>query len=395
MPSRSATWSSERSRSIDYRGSLGRPSTRSPMMLRWICDAPAAIVSASVRSRSSTSSLSSTCSASRCKRLQAQLAEALPRFGVGELHHHRARTDGAARRLRDVAFREGPQRVELGDATAQLRLQACLALDREAQREVFAQPDRVDQLAHERSAAFVLQRDVRDAPAVVLVADAVRHRDPDVGEEHLGELRAAEHRLERPHLDAGQVHRQDQPRDAAVLRRVGIGAHEELADVGDLAERAPDLLAVQDVVVTVALGARAQRREVGARARLREALAPHLVAAQDLREVRGLLLVAALLDEGRARVQRADEVDADVRRACAGRLLVEDQLLGRRRAPPAVFLGPVQARVTGVEEATLPLGVPLAPFGPRVAGRLRRQRAGARDSSHACSSARNDSSASE
>ena len=43
----------------------GMPSTRSPMMLRWICDAPAAIVSASVRRRSSTSSLSSTCSASR------------------------------------------------------------------------------------------------------------------------------------------------------------------------------------------------------------------------------------------------------------------------------------------------------------------------------------------
>ena len=50
---------------IHQRGSLGRPSTRSPMMLRWICDAPAAIVSASTRSRSSTSSLPSMCSASR------------------------------------------------------------------------------------------------------------------------------------------------------------------------------------------------------------------------------------------------------------------------------------------------------------------------------------------
>ena len=50
---------------IHYRGSRGRPSTRSPMMLRWICEAPAAIVSASVRNRSSTSSLSSTCNAPR------------------------------------------------------------------------------------------------------------------------------------------------------------------------------------------------------------------------------------------------------------------------------------------------------------------------------------------
>ena len=53
-------------------------------------------------------------------------------------------------------------------------------------------------------------------------------------------------------------------------------------NVGDLAERAPDLLAVHHVVVAVAHGAGAQRREVGAGAGLGEALAPHLVAAQDL-----------------------------------------------------------------------------------------------------------------
>src|SRR5207249_6987121 len=52
---------------VHYRGSRGRPSTRSPMMFRWICDAPAAIVSASVRRRSSTSSLSSMCNAPRLR----------------------------------------------------------------------------------------------------------------------------------------------------------------------------------------------------------------------------------------------------------------------------------------------------------------------------------------
>ena len=90
--------------------------------------------------------------------------------------------------------------------------------------------------------------------------------------------------------------------------------------------------------------------------------------------MRGLLLVGALFDERRARVQRADEVDADVRRAGPGRLLEEDQLLGRRRAAAAVLLRPVQARVAGVEQAALPVGVPLAPLGPRVARRLRRER---------------------
>ena len=86
----------------------------------------------------------------------------------------------------------------------------------------------------------------------------------------------------------------------------------------------------------------------------------------------GLLLVGALFDQGRARVQRADEVHADVRRAGPGGLLVEDQLLGRRRAAAAVLLRPVQARVPGVEQAALPVGVPLAALGPRVARRLRR-----------------------
>ena len=58
------------------------------------------------------------------------------------------------------------------------------------------------------------ERDVGDAPAVVLRADAVRDRHAHVVRNTSAELRRAEHGLERAHLDAGQVHRQDQPRDA-------------------------------------------------------------------------------------------------------------------------------------------------------------------------------------
>ena len=206
-------------------------------------------------------------------------------------------------------------------------------------------------------------------------ADGYAH----VGEEHLGELRRAEHRPQRPHLDAGRVHGQDQPRDPAMLRRVGVGAHEELAEVGDLTERAPDLLAVEHVVVAVAGGAGAQRREVGAGSRLGEALAPHLVAPEDAGQVGGLLLRCALGDQRRARVQRADEVDPDVRRPCPRRLLEEDELLGRRRAPAAVLTRPRQARVAGVEEPALPVGVPDPALGPRVPRRLRRDRGQRRD----------------
>ena len=251
MPSRSATWSSERSRSISAAPS-GSPSTRSPMMLRWICDVPAAIVSASVRRRSSTSSLPSTCSASRSstrrhsspKRWRASEYASFITIAPGPTTPR-----AACETLRFVSAHSASNSAVQRPSSRRSRR---IVHER---REVLAQPHRVDQLAHERGAALVLQRHVRDAPAVVLGADPVRHGHAHVGEEHLGELRRAEHGLQRPDLDAGRVHRQDQPRDAAVLRRVGIGAHEELADVGDLAERAPDLLAVQHVVVAVALGA--------------------------------------------------------------------------------------------------------------------------------------------
>jgi hypothetical protein len=72
-------------------------------------------------------------------------------------------------------------------------------------------------------------------------------------------------RSHRSHLHAGLVHVEDQPRDALVLRRVGIGAYEQFAIVGDMGARAPDLLAVDDVLVAAANGACAERREVGAR----------------------------------------------------------------------------------------------------------------------------------
>ena len=75
------------------------------------------------------------------------------------------------------------------------------------------------------AAALVRERALRDPPAVVQLADQVLARHLDVGEEHLGEVGRAGEVAERPDLDAGRVHVDDQQRDALVLRRVGIGAH--------------------------------------------------------------------------------------------------------------------------------------------------------------------------
>ena len=68
----------------------------------------------------------------------------------------------------------------------------------------------------------------------------------------------------------------EMPRCFDTSLRVRAMRMPNLACVG---ERRPDLLTVDEVDVAVALGARAQVREVGARVRLAEQLAPQLLAA--------------------------------------------------------------------------------------------------------------------
>ena len=281
--------------------SLGRPSTRSPMMLRWICDAPAAIVSASTRKPLLDELVAVDVQRVAVEHAQAELAEALAGLGVRELHHHRARADGTARRLRHVALRQRPQRVELGGAAAELAAVAGIVHER---REVVAQSQRVDELADERRAPLVLQRHVGDAPAVVLGADPVRDRDAHVGEEHLGELRASRARSSAaaPRCRAG-------PSAGSATRCRGASARRDRCARGTRRRRRPG---------------RTSTRSSGRSARSRRRRARHACAATRGRSPRparrspgttprrragscgrcvGLLRVGALFDQRRARVQ--------------------------------------------------------------------------------------------
>ena len=65
---------------------------------------------------------------------------------------------------------------------------------------------------------------------------------------------AAGHLAQRPDLDAGRVHVDDEAGEALVLGQVGVGAADDLADVAVLRARGPHLLAVDDPLVAVALG---------------------------------------------------------------------------------------------------------------------------------------------
>jgi hypothetical protein len=61
----------------------------------------------------------------------------------------------------------------------------------------------------------------------VLLTDQVLGRHAHVGEEHLVEAAAAGHVPDGSHLDAVEVHRDDEVGDADVLRLIDIGARDE------------------------------------------------------------------------------------------------------------------------------------------------------------------------
>ena len=103
-------------------------------------------------------------------------------------------------------------------------------------------------------------------------------------EEHLVERRVLVHLVHRADLDAGLVHRQHEVADAAVLRDVRVGAGQQQAEVGVVGARAPQLLAVDDPLVAVALGVGGQPGEVGPVGRLAEQLAPRVLAGDRARQ---------------------------------------------------------------------------------------------------------------
>ena len=67
-----------------------------------------------------------------------------------------------------------------------------------------------------------------------------------------------------------------------MLRRGGIGAHDQLAPVRRPAVAGPHLLPVDDVVIAVETRRRSAGGQVGSGVRLRETLAPDLLGAEDL-----------------------------------------------------------------------------------------------------------------
>ena len=262
-----------------------------------------------------------------------QLAHARSAAGV----HTRERAQGGA-------VPEQGHRLGLGDQVAETLLHAggrrlaAFAAARQRPRQDFDTGAEGGACRH--GDAFVGERGAADAPAVTRRADDGVVGDEDVVEEDLVEHGGAGELAQRPDVEPLGVHVDDEVGDAGVLGRVGIGAGQADTEVGDLRQRRPYLLAVEDPAPLHLVGPRAQRGQVGAGAGLAEELAPVERAVQRGPHPALLLLGRAVGDEGGQR----PGPDRQVRpgHAGGGQLLVDDQLL-ERRGTPAPGRRPVRA----------------------------------------------------
>ena len=151
--------------------------------------------------------------------------------------------------------------------------------------------------------------------------------------------------------------------------RLGVGAEDAEAPLGEGAAAGPCLLAVEDpvaVVRRVARGARADAGQVAAGVGLGPALAPDLVAGRHRREVARLLRLGPVLEHG-----RGEEEDAVLAHPL-GRpgpvvLLLEDEPLEDADVAPAVLGRPAHHRPAVLEHGVLPGAVRLEAFG-RIEG---------------------------
>ena len=199
---------------------------------------------------------------------------------------------------------------------------------------------------------LVAEQEFGVGPALVFLADQVFDRHAHVFEKDVVDLVRTVDGDDRAHGDARRLHVDQQERDAGLRLCRSVGADQAENPVGMLGQRRPGLVAVDDVVVAVAHRLGADRCEVGARARLRIALAPPVLAGENPRQELLLLrFVAERVDD------RADHGDAErQRRQRPGtrRLLFEEEALRDRPARSAMFLRPQRRDPSLLVEDAMP-----------------------------------------
>ena len=193
-----------------------------------------------------------------------------------------------------------------------------------------------------RPAALELKQILRDFPALVLLADAVCLRHAHVVEEYFVEFVVAAVAMDRTHGNAGQVHIEYQERNAVLAFAFCRSAYKREDAVRFVSECGPYLLAVDDIMIAIRYRAGLERGKIRARARFGIALTPVVFAADNARQIFGLLLgVAELQQDGPDHALARAVIH---RRTGAGAFGVEDVGLHRRPAGTAMFLRPRGSR---------------------------------------------------
>src|SRR5579859_1306530 len=370
-------------------GSLGRPSTRSPMVLRWISLVPPAIAVMGENDDAYASAPPPGSAGSQA--WEPGPAKAMPRL------------DDWRARIAVASFHRafGPHLHTGGDLVAHLlahvgedalgddELHQLLADDPVAAQAALA--GQLDELARVGSGpagaaaacagsrpegqSLVGEHGRERPPPVVLAPDEGRRRDAHVVEEHLVEMGLAGHLTQRPDGDTGRAEGDDEHRQALVLgpHRVGPGDAEGVVRL--LRRRRPHLLAAQDVLLAVARRLGLEAGEIRPCPRLGEQLGPHLLAPDHAGDVTALLLLGAEVEQGGGADACRDRL-ADRGQGVSGGLLVEHLLVlagqalspvGRLQRDPqqagveeGAAKGARRGAVRGVEGVVL-LGVVLQP----------------------------------
>ena len=151
-----------------------------------------------------------------------------------------------------------------------------------------------------------------------------------------------------------------------MLGHVGVGSGDDDSVGAQVGQGGPDLLAVEDPLVAVALGPGLQAGHVGAGTWLGEHLAPHVLAGDVAGQVGRLLAMGAVLGQhGQAHPVGDEQVVGHVGVAAA--LLAPSPVVGLGQSGAAVLRGVREPREAGGGEGLLEaLSRPQAQFAQRV-----------------------------
>ncbi len=143
-----------------------------------------------------------------------------------------------------------------------------------------------------------------------------------IGEKDFVEFAAAGDLHDGTGFNAGLIHRHQQERQTFMTLRAGLGASNDKAPMGNMRQRRPDFLSVNDPLVSIENGACLHIGEIRTGIRFGIALTPTLFTAQNWRKKTVALLFCAVRNQCRAQQVFTHVIDT------TGRL------------GPRVFLGP-------------------------------------------------------